>query len=156
MAGLTRCAGGKSQLSNAPRTGISTSVNRVGKERSSWSGRCGSVLAVGVSRSCQQLRRRGGQILAVDRYIMLLRCCILLLYQARELWAQDFEFIFLNWVELRGFEPLTSCMPSAGSTSTAVRLCRSPSQSVRVSPARSALVAVLSCCTGQPARPGSQ
>jgi hypothetical protein len=26
-----------------------------------------------------------------------LRCCILLLYKAREPWAQDFEFICLNW-----------------------------------------------------------
>ena len=42
---------------------------------------------------------------------MLLRCCILLLYKARERWAQDFEFIYLTWVELRGFEPRTSCMP---------------------------------------------
>ena len=59
-------------------------------------------------------------------------------------------------VELRGFEPRTSCMPSAGSTSTAVRLRRSPSQEVRTSPVKSAPVAVLSCCTGQPARSGSQ
>jgi hypothetical protein len=29
----------------------------------------------------------------------------LLLYQAPELRAQDFEFIYLTWVELRGFEP---------------------------------------------------
>jgi hypothetical protein len=50
------------------------------------------------------------------RDIVLLRCCILLLYQARQLWAQDFEFIYLNWVELRGFEPLTSCMPCKRST----------------------------------------
>jgi hypothetical protein len=34
-------------------------------------------------------------------------------------------------------------------------MCRSPSQSVRTSPARSAPVAVLSCCTGQSARSGS-
>ena len=47
----------------------------------------------------------------LDRLIALLRCCILLLYQGHELRAQDFEFISLNWVELRGFEPLTSCMP---------------------------------------------
>jgi hypothetical protein len=92
----------------------------------------------------------------VDRHIVLLRCCILLLYQGLELRAQDFEFICLTWVELRGFERRTSCMPSAGSTSTAVRLCRSPSQEVRARPVKSAPVAVLSCCTGQPARPGSQ
>ena len=59
-----------------------------------------------------------------------------------------------NLVELRGFEPLTSCMPSVGSASTAVRLCRSPSQGVRTSPVRSAPVAVLSRCTSQP-RPAS-
>ena len=27
---------------------------------------------------------------------MPLRCCILLLYKARERWAQDFEFIYLT------------------------------------------------------------
>ena len=43
--------------------------------------------------------------------MVLLRCCILLLYQAPELRTQDFEFICLTWVELRGFEPRTSCMP---------------------------------------------
>ena len=32
-----------------------------------------------------------------DRHIVPLRCCILLLYQARERWAQDFEFICLTW-----------------------------------------------------------
>ena len=37
--------------------------------------------------------------------------------------------------------PGPSCMPSAGSTSTAVPLCRSPSQSVRTIPVRSAPVA---------------
>jgi hypothetical protein len=83
----------------------------------------------------------------LDRLIVLLRCCILLLYQGLELQAQDFEFISLNWVELRGFEPLTSCMPSAGSTSAAVRLCRSPSLSVWGGPVRSAPVAVLFRCT---------
>jgi hypothetical protein len=98
----------------------------------------------------------GARSRLAKRDIVLLRCCILLLYKALGLWAQDFEFICLTWVELRGFEPLTSCMPSAGSTSTAVRLCRSPSQEVRARPVRSAPVAVLSCCTGQPARSGSQ
>ena len=44
----------------------------------------------------------------------------LLLYQAREVWAQDFEFICLAWVELRGFEPLTSCMPSPSSVTGTV------------------------------------
>jgi hypothetical protein len=60
-------------------------------------------------------------------------------------------------VELRGFEPLTSCMPSAGRQSTHVYRRRSPSRSVCASPARSALVAVLPRCThpqpSSPARP---
>jgi len=46
------------------------------------------------------------------RDIMLLRCCILLLYQTGDLWAQSFEFIYLTWVELRGFEPLTEVVPA--------------------------------------------
>ena len=50
-------------------------------------------------------------------------------------------------VELRGFEPLTSCMPSAGSTSARVHLPTSPSRDVRTSPPESGPVAVLSCCT---------
>jgi hypothetical protein len=69
--------------------------------------------------------------------------------KARERWAQDFEFTCLTWGGAKGFEPLTSCMPSAGSTSTAVRLCRSPSQGVRSRLLRSAPVAVLSRCTGR-------
>ena len=94
------------------------------------------------------------ETIAVDRDIVRLRCRILLLYRARELRAHNFEFIDLTWVELRGFEPLTSCMPSAGSTSTRVCPRRSPSQSVRTGPAESAPVAVLSRCTDQPGRLG--
>ena len=37
------------------------------------------------------------QITAGRQDIVPLRCCILLLYKARERWAQDFEFICLNW-----------------------------------------------------------
>jgi hypothetical protein len=50
-------------------------------------------------------------------------------------------------VELRGVEPRTSCMPSAGSTSTDVYSRRSPSSLVSTGPPLSGLVAVLSCCT---------
>jgi len=50
-------------------------------------------------------------------------------------------------VELSGLEPLTSCMPSGGSTSTRVSLCRSPSSPVPARPPPSTCVAVLSCCT---------
>jgi hypothetical protein len=60
---------------------------------------------------------------------------------------QMFEFMPLNWeVELWGFEPQTSCMPSAGSTSAGVHRCRSPSQGVRCSARQFAPVAVLACC----------
>src|SRR5215471_18728838 len=44
------------------------------------------------------------------------------------------RILSLTWVELRGLEPLASCMPSTGSTSTRVYRRRSPSQSVRTSP----------------------
>jgi hypothetical protein len=37
-----------------------------------------------------------------DRHIVPLRCCILLLYKARERWAQDFEFIYLTWGGAKG------------------------------------------------------
>ena len=80
-----------------------------------------SQCAVSADYASSPARRRS-QLRPVDRHNVLLRCCILVLYNALELWAQDFEFISLTWVELRGFEPRTSCMPSAGSTSTAVRL----------------------------------
>ena len=50
-------------------------------------------------------------------------------------------------VELSGLEPLTSCMPSGGSTSTRVHTRRSPSLQVLHGPPESAHVAVLPCCT---------
>ena len=74
-------------------------------------------------------------------------CCTLLLYEALEPRGQIFELWSMTWVELWGFEPQTSCMPYSGNTSTAVHLCRSPSQDVRISPPESRPVAVLSCCT---------
>jgi hypothetical protein len=55
------------------------------------------------------------------------------------------DLVFL--VELSGLEPLTSCMPSVGSTSTRVHPRRSPSSPVPARPPPSACVAVLSCCT---------
>jgi hypothetical protein len=42
----------------------------------------------------------------------------------------DLQFL----VELSGLEPLTSCMPSGGSTSTRVSPCRSPSSRVPARP----------------------
>jgi hypothetical protein len=44
-------------------------------------------------------------------------------------------------------QPLTSCMPSGGSTSTHVHPRRSPSSRVPTRPPLSACVAVLPCCT---------
>jgi hypothetical protein len=55
-------------------------------------------------------------------------------------------------VELRGLEPLASCMPSTGSTSGRVHLCRSPSLHVSRRPPESAPVAVLPCCTHRQVR----
>jgi hypothetical protein len=157
MAGLTCCTGGKSQLSKRATHRHQCKWQR-SRQRNILPGQGAPSPSWGAASTghTSSLARRRSQIPAADRAIVLLRCCILLLYQALELLARDFEFTCLTWVELRGFEPLTSCMPSTGSTSTAVRLCRSPSQEVRARPVKSAPVAVLSCCTGQPARPGSQ
>jgi hypothetical protein len=47
------------------------------------------------------------------------------------------ENLLLTRVELSGLEPLTSCMPSQGSTSTRVHPCRSPSSLVLASPSTS-------------------
>jgi len=53
------------------------------------------------------------------------RACYL---RARTPGCRLFEFKPLTWdVELWGFEPQTSCMPSAGSPSTRVHPRRSPS-----------------------------
>ena len=154
-AGLTRCDGGKSHLLKGATHRHQCKSQRSG-ERDVLPGQ---ALRVRLGVSLQQVMPAappgaGARSRLVDRYIVLLRCCILLLYEALGLWAQDFEFVSLTWVELRGFEPLTSCMPSAGSTSIRVYRRRSPSQSVPTGSARSAPVAVLSCCTGQPSRPG--
>jgi hypothetical protein len=93
---------------------------------------CGQIMALDVHSSRPERRSDDGQTI---------------LKAALEGWKLGSHLGKL--VELRGFEPRTSCMPSAGSTSTAVHLCRSPSQAVRISPPGSRPVAVLSCCTGQ-------
>jgi hypothetical protein len=158
MTGPTCCTGGKNHLPRCPTHRHQCKWQRSRqKERSSWSERSESVSGCSFSRSCQPLRPAPETDPGWRRSTSSCRVAvILLLYKAGELWAQVFEFICLTWVELRGFEPLTSCMPSAGSTSNAVRPCRSPSQEVRARPVKSAPVAVLSCCTGQSARSGSQ
>ncbi len=147
----------ESPAKSAPRTGTSAGVKGVGKRNvlpgqgapdPSW--RAASAGHASSPAWCRSPLPASGQAHCAAALLYLL------LYQTLELRTQDFEFISLTWVELRGFEPRTSCMPSAGSTSTAVRLCRSPSQEVRARRVKSAPVAVLSCCTGQPARSGSQ
>jgi hypothetical protein len=82
-----------------------------GRQRTSWSGLPGPSRRAASAGHASNSARRRSPMPAAGEAIVLLRCCILLLYQSRELWAQDFEFICLSWVELRGFEPLTSCMP---------------------------------------------
>jgi hypothetical protein len=67
--------------------------------------------------------------------------------QAGTLIRSVFENLLLTWVELSGLEPLTSCMPSGGSTSTRVHPRRSPSSPVPARPPLSMYVAVLPCCT---------
>jgi hypothetical protein len=54
---------------------------------------------------------------------------------------------YLTCVDLWGFEPRTSCMPSAGRTSTGVHSRRSPSLWISRGAPESGHVAVLSCCT---------
>jgi len=70
------------------------------------------------------------------------RCGTLRLYPPFDLFES-----YLWPVELWGFEPQTSCMPSGGSTSARIHPRRSPSQSVLHDPPPSAPVAVLFCCT---------
>ena len=58
----------------------------------------GQALRIGPEGRLQQVMPAappgaGARSRPTERDIALLRCCILLLYQARELWAQDFGFI---------------------------------------------------------------
>jgi hypothetical protein len=79
---------------------------------------------------------------------LLADCCVA---SAQRAFSEDHNRpLTCGNVELRGFEPLTSCMPSVGSTSSRVHLCRSPSWSVSHSAPPSGPVAVLSCCTVPP------
>jgi hypothetical protein len=147
MAGLTFCTGGKSRLPKGATYRYQCKCQRSGQRNVlPGQGALSPSWCAASAGHASSFARRRSQIPAGGRAIVPPRCCILLLYQARELCVQDFEFTYLSWVELRGFEPLTSCMPSTGRQSTAVRLCRSPSQRVRTSPVRSAPVAVLLCC----------
>jgi hypothetical protein len=90
----------------------------------------------------------GGRSRLSEKYIVLPCCCILLLYKAGELRAQVFEFICLTWVELRGFEPLTSCMPflaePSGDVEVSLGLAGHCGYSVWLRPAASEAVRVRS------------
>jgi hypothetical protein len=135
------CTGGKSHRIPAPRA----SVQRRGrKERCSWSARSRLILVPAFAGQASRPVRRSGWIRTGVRFA---GCGTLLLYRGPKPWDRAFDFMALTWVELWGFEPQTSCMPSAGNTSTAVRSRRSPSRSVHSSLSRSGQVAVLPCCT---------
>lgn len=135
--------------------------------RSSWAGTC----RPGTERSAGAAGRRkahsawSGQRLPVPRLwlqpgwvtgapparravVAGSGCGALLLYAVISCCSGIRNIIF-TWVKLWSFEPQTSCMPSAGNTSTRVRSRRSSSYSVRSSPPRSGSVAVLLCCTAQ-------
>jgi hypothetical protein len=156
-AGLTRCAGGKSHPPKGATHQYRCKCQRSGEGRvlpgqgaPSPSRRAASAGHAGNSARCRSHSR------LVDSCIVLLRCCILLLYQARERWAQDFEFIRLTWGGAKGIRTpdllhAISRQHVHRSTSVQVIVPRSarPSRQVRT-------VAVLSRCTGQPARSGSQ
>ena len=97
MAGLTCCTGGKSHRSKRATDRRQCKWQRL-EEGNVLPGQAPRVrLGVRFSRSCQQLRPVPGPTSRLaDRAIVRLRCCILLLYQARELRAQDFEFVSLT------------------------------------------------------------
>ena len=97
-AGLTRCDGGKSHPPKGTTQPHQCKGQRGGKGtfflvRAFW---------VRLGIRLQQVMPAippcaGTRSQPADRHIVPLRCCILLLYKARERWAQDFEFICLNW-----------------------------------------------------------
>ncbi len=102
-AGLTRCDGGKSHPPKGTTQPHQCKGQRSGKGtfflvRAFW---------VRLGIRLQQVMPAippcaGTRSQPADRHIVPLRCCILLLYKARERWAQDFEFIYLNWGGAKG------------------------------------------------------
>jgi hypothetical protein len=95
----------------------------------------------GNTRSAQQ--PQSGCSAGLTCYRAATRKC----YPAPENTRVYIRIVSVNCVELWGFEPQTSCMPSSGNPSTRVSLCRSPSRRVHPGPPASRPVAVLSCCT---------
>ena len=102
-AGLTRCHGGKRHPPKGTTQPHQCKGQRGGKGtfflvRAFW---------VRLGIRLQQVMPAippcaGTRSQPTDRHIGPLRCCILLLYKARERWAQDFEFIYLNWGGAKG------------------------------------------------------
>ena len=102
-AGLTHCDGGKSHPPKGTTQPHQCKGQRDGKGtfflvRAFW---------VRLGIRLQQVMPAippcaGTRSQPADRHIVPLRCCILLLYQARERWAQDFEFIYLTWGGAKG------------------------------------------------------
>jgi hypothetical protein len=148
-AGLTHCDGGKSH----PPKGTTQPHQCKGQRSGKGTLFLVRALWVRLGIRLQQVMPAippcaGTRSQPTDRHIVPLRCCILLLYKARELWAQDFEFISLIWVELRGFEPRTSCMPFLAEPSGGVEVGRGlalqSGLAVRLRPAASEAVCVRS------------
>jgi len=97
-AGLTHCDGGKSH----PPKGTTQPHQRKGQRGGKGTFFLVRALWVRLGIRLQQVMPAippcaGTRSQPADRHIVPLRCCILLLYQACELWAQDFEFICLTW-----------------------------------------------------------
>ena len=132
MAGLTCCTGGKSHPPKGATQRHQCKCQRRGE---------GAFFLVRTLRVRLGVRFQragpadppgaGASSRLVGRHMVLLRCCILLLYRAVELRAQDFEFGSLTWVELRGFEPLTSCMPFLAEPSEGIEVSLRPCRSGR-------------------------
>jgi hypothetical protein len=97
-AGLTHCDGGKSHPPKGTTQPHQCKGQRGGK---------GTFFLVRAFRVRLGIRLQqvmpaippcaGTRSQPADRHIVPLRCCILLLYKAREPWPQDFEFIYLTW-----------------------------------------------------------
>jgi hypothetical protein len=97
-AGPTHCDGGKSHPPKAPRNRTSARVREVGKGTFFLVRAPGVRLGIRLQQVMPAIPPCAGtRSQPTDRHIVPLRCCILLLYRARERWAQDFEFIYLTW-----------------------------------------------------------
>ena len=106
-AGLTRCDGGKSH----PPKGTTQPHQCKGQRGGKGTFFLVRALWVRLGIRLQQVMPAippcaGTRSQPAGRHIVPLRCCILLLYKARERWAQDFEFIYLTWGGAKGIRTL--------------------------------------------------